>query len=168
MSKSTQVTHVTDQADAEVELSAQDLLALADSCLPGKQEAAPAPASRTPASAEQVFANLAMNAAKKSPPRRMSSLQMTLAVIVTVGVIGAVCELVASNSSKQSTASATPARQLMLSSPEQMTQGGQPVRFANPFDKAEVFEFPAGTSENEAREAVAALLMERANSRQKT
>lgn len=40
-----------------------------------------------------------------------------------------------------------------------------PVRFANPFDKNEVFEFPPGTSEGEARERVAALLIERARDR---
>lgn len=40
-----------------------------------------------------------------------------------------------------------------------------PVRFRNPFDKAEVFEFPAGTSRAEARTAVAKLLRERARER---
>jgi hypothetical protein len=42
----------------------------------------------------------------------------------------------------------------------------EPVRFANPFDKTEVFEFPHGTSKAEAREAVASLLMQRARERQ--
>lgn len=40
-----------------------------------------------------------------------------------------------------------------------------PVRFRNPFDKSEVFEFPAGTSRAEARKAVAQLLRERARER---
>lgn len=40
-----------------------------------------------------------------------------------------------------------------------------PVRFRNPFDKAEVFEFPAGTSRAEAHTAVAKLLRERARER---
>jgi hypothetical protein len=43
-----------------------------------------------------------------------------------------------------------------------------PVRFANPFDRTEVFEFPAGTSRAEARRKVAELLMERANGRAPT
>lgn len=43
---------------------------------------------------------------------------------------------------------------------------GQPVRFANPFDATEVFEFPAGTSEAEAHEAVRNMLVERARQRQ--
>jgi hypothetical protein len=38
----------------------------------------------------------------------------------------------------------------------------EPVRVANPFDASEVFEFPAGTSEADAHEAIADFLMERA------
>jgi hypothetical protein len=40
------------------------------------------------------------------------------------------------------------------------------VRFTNPFDATEVFEFPSGTSESEARETVARVLLQRANDRQ--
>ena len=42
---------------------------------------------------------------------------------------------------------------------------GEPLRVANPFDVSEVFEFPAGTSEADAREAVAGFLIERATRR---
>lgn len=47
------------------------------------------------------------------------------------------------------------------------TAEGKPVLFANPFDANEVFEFPAGTSEAEARDAVAEVLMDRAMKRQR-
>jgi hypothetical protein len=40
-----------------------------------------------------------------------------------------------------------------------------PVRFANPFDQAEVFEFPPGTTEAQARDAVAAVLLQRGQDR---
>jgi hypothetical protein len=40
-----------------------------------------------------------------------------------------------------------------------------PVRFANPFDKGEVFEFPPGTTQMEAHDAVAAALLQRGQSR---
>jgi hypothetical protein len=40
-----------------------------------------------------------------------------------------------------------------------------PVRFKNPFDAGEIFEFPPGTSQAEARAAVAATLLERARQR---
>jgi hypothetical protein len=42
---------------------------------------------------------------------------------------------------------------------------GEPVRFQNPFDPSEVFEFPPGTSLGEARNSVATLLLERAQER---
>jgi hypothetical protein len=41
-----------------------------------------------------------------------------------------------------------------------------PVQFSNPFDQAEVFEFPPGTSADEARQSVAARLLQRAHDRQ--
>jgi hypothetical protein len=41
----------------------------------------------------------------------------------------------------------------------------EPVLFRNPFDRAEVFEFPAGTTQSEARDAVAEILMQRARER---
>lgn len=40
-----------------------------------------------------------------------------------------------------------------------------PVRFANPFDPSEVFEFPPGTSPEYARKAVAEFLIDRARDR---
>jgi len=41
-----------------------------------------------------------------------------------------------------------------------------PVQYRNPFDPAEVFEFPPGTTEISARQAVAEALMQRARDRQ--
>jgi len=41
----------------------------------------------------------------------------------------------------------------------------QPVRFKNPFDKREVFEFPPGTTLEEARQSVADVLKQRARDR---
>ena len=40
-----------------------------------------------------------------------------------------------------------------------------PVRFTNPFDRSEVFEFPPGTSQAEARQAAAERLLQRARER---
>jgi hypothetical protein len=41
----------------------------------------------------------------------------------------------------------------------------EPVLFKNPFDRSEVFEFPAGTTQAEARDAVAQALWDRAHGR---
>ena len=40
-----------------------------------------------------------------------------------------------------------------------------PVQVVNPFDKTEVFEFPAGTSDDESREKAAQILLQRARER---
>jgi hypothetical protein len=40
-----------------------------------------------------------------------------------------------------------------------------PVHFANPFDRSEVFDFPPGTSRDDARAAVAGMLFARARER---
>jgi hypothetical protein len=48
-----------------------------------------------------------------------------------------------------------------------LAQEGTPVRFVNPFDKGEVFEFPPGTTRDEARDAVAEILRARATERQR-
>lgn len=48
---------------------------------------------------------------------------------------------------------------------EPVVAEAQPLRFKNPFDKSEVFEFPAGTTLEEARASVADLLRQRAQDR---
>jgi hypothetical protein len=53
----------------------------------------------------------------------------------------------------------------VISAPEPPEPQGSPVRITNAFDATEVFEFPHGTSESEAREAVAELLLSRARER---
>jgi len=49
---------------------------------------------------------------------------------------------------------------------ERLVVDEPPVRVSNPFDKSEVFEFPAGTTEQEAHDAVADMLFQRAAERQ--
>lgn len=55
-------------------------------------------------------------------------------------------------------------QQLVAEKPPQLSVSS-PMRMANPFDTAEVFEFPPGTSKAEAREWIADLLMQRARDR---
>jgi|HubBroStandDraft_6_1064221.scaffolds.fasta_scaffold113020_2 hypothetical protein len=57
------------------------------------------------------------------------------------------------------TAAAAPARPVPVVAEE------PPLQLRNPFDRSEVFEFPAATSEDRARELVAALLLQRAQGR---
>jgi hypothetical protein len=52
--------------------------------------------------------------------------------------------------------------------PPEPAPPSEPVHFTNPFDASEAFDFPAGTSREEARAAVAEMLLERARSRTTT
>ena len=61
-------------------------------------------------------------------------------------------------------ATSSPMMQQQLSS-TQSASLDEPLRVANPFDASEVFEFPAGTSEADAQEAIAGFLIERASRR---
>ncbi len=63
------------------------------------------------------------------------------------------------------TANATPLPAARASPPLPAPSVAAPVRFANPFDASEVFEFPAGTSATEAHDAVADILLQRARER---
>lgn len=154
MSEATKGLLRTDEADTEVELSAQDLLALSDSGHISKHITAPiSPPSRRAISPATVSAPTA------------SSSRLSLSLIVAIGIASATYLLTTSNDAAPSAAIVSdPAPRLATAA----KAGGDPVRFANPFDTNEVFEFPPGTSETEARAAVADVLMERAMARQET
>lgn len=49
--------------------------------------------------------------------------------------------------------------------PAEPPPAAAPVRFKNPFDRSEIFEFPAGTSLEDARQSVAGVLLQRARDR---
>ncbi len=59
----------------------------------------------------------------------------------------------------------TPARATPLPAAPPVESVEPPVEFRNPFDRSEVFEFPPGTSADEARESVATVLLQRARAR---
>jgi hypothetical protein len=72
------------------------------------------------------------------------------------------------NTSNEVAARAALMEQLNAVTPSVQAQPvyAEPVRVRNPFDKGEVFEFPAGTSEQDARDAMADMLLKRAMERQ--
>jgi hypothetical protein len=91
------------------------------------------------------------------------------------GAVGAVAAVVAFASVTHHTTPSTAAPPTAVKpatptqpAPEPAAPTGDPVRFKNPFDRSEIFEFPAGTSDEEARQAVAELLLQRANERRET
>jgi hypothetical protein len=138
--------------DAEVELSAQDLMELAAprEHNEGKRKA---PVSVSPPRAR----------ANALAPRRISILGLSLSFVLLAAAVG-VAYLATAPSSHTEQNARLPQSQLPAAAP---ANAGEPVRFTNPFDAKEVFEFAPGTSEAEARDAVAEILMERAMERQR-
>ncbi len=99
--------------------------------------------------------------------RRSARVDFVCNVTFAVAVIGtAVASLwAASNRHPPAPAviSAAPLTEVAPARPAEPP--GAPVRMKNAFDATEVFEFPPGTTESEAREAVAELLLSRARDR---
>ena len=154
MSDANQRIAGSEAPDAEVELSAQDLLDLSIPCdnneIVSVEPSAAAPKER---------------AAPAAAHRHVWFETIAALLILAVGTGGALY-VVGSNyrTSRSAAQERAPQSQLPASVPN---GEGQPVLFANPFDANEVFEFPAGTSNAEARDAVAEILMERALERQR-
>lgn len=151
MNKSTTVILPIEEADAEIELSAQELFCLSDVRREEQRDNSPTP---EPA-----------RLSKSAAPRRLG---LPLALSAAIGVVGMLYVLTKSDDASHSTAATS--EQMVRAegpAPQQLAEG-EAVRFTNPFDADEVFEFPAGTSESQARDAVADVLLKRAMSRQKT
>jgi hypothetical protein len=162
-----------DEAAVEFELSPQDLLALSrpgaiQGPTPGAaQSDAGSPADGPVSSQAQTARKHGKTASwdrQLSAPRIGVSLSIVVAVVLT----GVVLYLYSRPDGTVRPVTATaPRTAVPLARPSSTPSSDQlPLRFANPFDHTEVFEFPAGTSKPAAREAVAEVLMKRARDRQ--
>lgn len=161
MNEASQIIQRNEAADTEVELSTQDLLALSDTAPIDEPKPAQALQPSKPPAIVLSLKPDALQASTQRPSR------LPIAITVVVAIAGAAHVLTPSerndSSSTAPTAQQTSASKWFASGP---VTPDEPVRFTNPFDSQEVFEFPPGTTETEAREAVAAVLKERALSRQ--
>lgn len=162
MSEPSGVVPQIETADTEIELSNQDLLALSDA-----PSIEPCQTGRT---LEQPGSASSGSARNKAPPTSASRpFRLSLSLAVAVGVVGVTYLLTTSERTSSSPANTSQQVAAHVEQPAQTQLAkSEPVRFTNPFDTKEVFEFPPGTTESQAREAVAELLMERALSRQQT
>jgi hypothetical protein len=89
-----------------------------------------------------------------------------LIVVVLTGTFIAQRAMVWRAASLHTRASAMPTRVAVVAAPIAPVPTQRPlVHVTNPFDKTEVFEFPAETTESQAREAMAELLLQRARDR---
>lgn len=91
-------------------------------------------------------------------------LTLATAVVIAMGA-AIVWQWIPANHLPPAPAVASPALVVFPPVTVAEPEGRPPVQVKNPWDGTEVFEFPAGTSETEARETVAALLLQRARNR---
>jgi hypothetical protein len=106
------------------------------------------------------------NAASQQRKWRPSRAVVGAAVAAALVVAGSIAHLAAKPSRAPPVLIKTsPEPPPPLEEPPPAPVAREPVLLKNPFDRNEVFEFPPGTTEAEARDAVAKVLFERAQSR---
>lgn len=140
----------------EVELDAEELQQLSR-----RQSAAQTPASRPKAAAKP---------GQSRSPRKAGLTYAAVAGTVLVAAIGAFLMFAREppdGVQRLTRWTPLPASNPVIEEEEPVVAAeGKPVRIRNEFDRSEVFEFPAGTSRQEAREQVSQILIRRAMERQ--
>jgi hypothetical protein len=155
MNDTNEVLPGTQRGDDEVELTAEDLRALSVGAT-GESRRPIAASTKAP---ENVPAQ-SDSAVRKA----ISPAGLSVAVVMAVaGVVSGYTYLHGRGAGQSSAVAVTQSTQPQWATPKHQEE---PVRFANPFDATEIFEFPADTTEAEAREAVAGFLIDRAMNRQ--
>lgn len=103
-----------------------------------------------------------------TPPRgpRGTRIALVLGIAAVSVLLGGVAYLAKTGPQPVHVAVGTVSGSAVPEAPGPPSADNAPVRLTNPFDATEVFEFPPGTSETEARDAVADLLLQRARERQ--
>jgi hypothetical protein len=147
--------------------SSEDTIELA---LTGEQELAlsrAAAAARETARPDESGPVASMPEHKNFASRRTARIDFVCNVTFAVAVLGIAMASLWPASDRQPPApaviSAAPRAEVVPAGPTEPQ--GAPVRIKNAFDATELFEFPPGTTESEAREAVAQLLLSRARDR---
>lgn len=156
-----------EQESTEVELSAQDLLELSPPA--AEAPASPVASSQVTSSSAETGAGETDSSTSDAAPRarRLSAA----AIVLTIGAVAAAAAAVAvivpmERAPEPIQTAMAPPPAPVIEEPAPPEVEGPPVLFKNPFDDTEVFEFPPGTSPEEARAAVADLLVMRARERQ--
>jgi hypothetical protein len=146
----------------EAEMNAQELRELADAGRGNSTEPSKKSNLRAPAMPAQAGTDAAAS--------RSTLLRSPLVILCGIAVAGTI----AASALRESERRPAPAPSAVIASPgpppaEEPTvdvpEEGDYVVLVNPFDESEVFKFPPGTSKSDAREAMAALLLQRARER---
>jgi hypothetical protein len=142
----------------EAEMNAQDLRRLTDDFLGKPTE---------PTASGQHRATPSPSVIKARPASRAKILRSALVVLVSVAIGGVIAAGTLRESDKRAALPPPPPAVEAVPAPEPVVQAAetpppQAVVLANPFDPTEKFTFPPGTSKADARDQMAAMLLERA------
>ena len=117
----------------------------------------------------QHAADSSVGAAKARSGSRSKIVLSSLAILCVVAVGGVIAAGALRESDKQAAALAPPPPAATnipmpapLEQPAEVAPPPEPVVLVNPFDRTEKFTFPPGTSKADAREQMAAMLLQRA------
>jgi len=151
-----------DDDTIELELNESELQVLSQAASVQKTDPAPQESDcRVPAPKAEELPGI------RAPGKRQMRFALVTGIVAAASILLTVIAYVAATRIRgpvhlvAAVVSAPPAPETIAPSP--LTE--VPVRFVNPFDATEVFEFPPGTSNSEARQAVADLLLQRARDR---
>jgi hypothetical protein len=143
----------------EAEKNARDLRRLTDEFL-GK------PMEPTAAGEHQAMPSRAAVKARSASGAKL--LRSSLVVVLSVGLVGVIAAAALRGSDKRAALPPPPPVAIPAPEPPPPVQivaevpPPEPVVLTNPFDKTEKFTFPPGTSKADARDQMAALLLQRA------
>jgi hypothetical protein len=159
-----------DEDTIELELTAEQLAVLSRAA--AASETNPAPVKAQDELLPQLLPRIAASAPLvRAPAEGSRDVRATWAVGIAIGAVlfGGVSYFSTTRARPLGGADApmahTVARPAAPASAPNWVADEVPVRFTNPFDATEIFEFPAGTSEADARDAVAETLLQRARER---
>jgi len=157
----------TDDDTWELELNAGQMLELSQ-----QADAAPTPQQSTPPAQTSGLLPAEPPQPGRRPTRlRLWSLTLSVAALGTVAAIawwGRAAERKPPAVVLQAQAVTATATQMPAEPPVPDAPPEPPVQVRNPFDAKEIFEFPPGTSETDARQQVVELLMQRARERRQS
>jgi len=157
-----------DEDTIELELSQEQMLALSRSVKEERADASQVKSTPISTTAEPASPN--KNAKVRNGARTgrwpLARVASALGIAAAVIGLGSAAHRAADRSSSPPAVTIKAPTSAAPAAPEPAGSQSSPVRFKNPFDVSEIFEFPPGTSEAEARQSVAELLLQRARDRQ--
>ncbi|MDB6046811.1 MAG: hypothetical protein JWM63_5362 [Gammaproteobacteria bacterium] len=157
-----------DEDTIELELSPEQMLALSRPMR--EEQPASSPVESTPISTpvEPASPNRYVNVRNgtRTGTWPLARAAGALGIAAAALALGSAAHRAADRSSSPPAVTTRAPTSAAPAAPEPAGSQSLPVRFKNPFDASEIFEFPPGTSEGEARQSVAELLLQRAHDRQ--